>query len=103
MVNKLRELHFRILELDGRPIGAVATSEREDHLFLHEMMVLPEHQNRGIGSLVLRLVMGEARELGKPLRLHTARLNRALALYKRHGFVETGRDEMFIRMECPPP
>lgn len=101
MANKLRELRFRILEIDGRAIGAVATSEREDHVFLHEMMVLPEHQNRGIGSLVLRMVMGEARELGKPLRLHTARLNRALALYRRHGFVETGRDEMFIRMECP--
>lgn len=96
---KLRELRFRIVELDGRAVGAVASSVREDHVFLHEMMILPELQNRGIGSLVLQSEMRDAHALGKPLRLHTARLNRAQELYKRHGFRVTGGDEMFINME----
>ena len=96
---KLRQLDLRIMELDRHPVGAVATSVREDHVFLHEMMILPEFQSRGIGSVVLRLELRDARALGKPLRLHTARLNRAQALYKRHGFRETGCDEMFIYME----
>jgi ribosomal protein S18 acetylase RimI-like enzyme len=100
---KLRELRFRIIEQGGRAVGAVATSEHEDHVFLHEMMILPEHQNRGLGSLVLESELRDARALGKPLRLHTARLNRAQELYKRHGFRVTGGDEMFINMESPCP
>lgn len=96
---KLRELSFRIIELEGQAVGAVATSVRDDHVFLHELMILPEHQNRGLGSLVLQREMRNARALGKPLRLHTARLNRAQELYERHGFRVTGGDEMFIHME----
>lgn len=97
--NKLRDLRFRIIELDAYAVGALASTEREDHVFLNEMLILPAFQGRGIGSVVLRLELRDAQAKGKPLRLHTARLNRAQELYRRHGFRETGRDEMFINME----
>lgn len=96
---KLRELRFRIIELDGQPIGAIASSDHEDHVFLNEMQILPAFQNRGFGAQVLREELERARALGKPVRLHTAWLNRAREFYRRHGFRETGRDEMFVKME----
>jgi len=96
---KIQRLPFRIIELEHQPVGAISSSEHEDHVFLDELVILPELQSRGIGSRVLLLELREAHACKKPLRLHTARLNRAQEFYRRHGFVETGRDEMFINME----
>lgn len=100
---KLRELRFRVVELDGQPIGAIASSDRGDHVFLDEMQILPAFQSRGLGSRILEDEIRDAHARGLPLRLHTARLNRAQELYRRHGFRETGRDEMFINLESPCP
>jgi GNAT superfamily N-acetyltransferase len=96
---KILQLQFRIVEFAGQPVGAISSSEHGDHVRLHEMMILPGFQGRGIGSVVLRRELRRAEAIGKPLRLHTSRLNRAQEFYRRHGFVETGRDEMFIDME----
>src|SRR4051812_41397130 len=51
----LERYPFRIVVIDLRPVGAIASIEHEDHVFLHEMMILPELQNQGIGSTVLLL------------------------------------------------
>ena len=97
--SKLQRAAFRIVELKGRPIAAVWSSEHDDHIFLHELLVLPEFQNRGIGSQLLRGELARAGAVGKPVRLHTLVLNRAQEFYKRHGFVETGRSEVYVDME----
>lgn len=39
---KLQQAAFRIAELGGRPIAAIWSSEHEDHVLLHELLVLPE-------------------------------------------------------------
>jgi GNAT superfamily N-acetyltransferase len=54
-------------------------------------VVLPQFQNRGLGSFLLLQEIERARRIGLPLRLHTFRLNRALRFYERHGFVVTAR------------
>lgn len=96
---KLQRLAFRVVEFEGEPVGAIATETRNDHLFLHEMMLLPAWQGRGLGSIVLRHLIREAEAACLPIRLHTPLRNRAQGLYRRHGFVETGRDAMFLDME----
>jgi GNAT superfamily N-acetyltransferase len=96
---KILQLEFRIVDFESQTVGAISSSEHRDHVFLHEMMILPEFQGRGIGSVVLRRELRGAKDIGKPLRLHTSRLNKAQEFYRRHGFVETGRDETFINME----
>ncbi len=96
---KLRSAAFRIIELDGRPVGAVWSSDQEDHVCLNELLVLPEYQNRGIGSEVLRGELACTDTARKPMRLHTLLLNRAQEFYKRHGFIETGRGDTYIEME----
>ena len=96
---KLQSVQFRIVLLGNQPVGAVSSTEHDDHIFLNELLILPEFQNRGIGSRVLASELRHADLLGKPIRLHTLRLNRAQELYKRHGFIETGRDENYVNME----
>jgi ribosomal protein S18 acetylase RimI-like enzyme len=99
--SKLQQAAFRIVELEGRPIAAVWSKEYEDHVYLHELIVLPEFQDRGIGSHILSLEIEQAEALRKPLRLHVLELSRARGLYARNGFVETSRDDAFVDMERP--
>jgi ribosomal protein S18 acetylase RimI-like enzyme len=98
---KLQSVEFKIVLVDSQPVGAVSSTEHADHILLNELLVQPEFQGRGIGSRVLRDVIRHAVQLGKPLRLHTLRMNRAQELYKRHGFIETGRDENYVELERP--
>lgn len=99
---KIARLPFDVGELAGRPVAAVSVSVHADHVFLNDLLVLPEFQDRGIGSDLLEREIGRARRLGLPLRLHTLRLNRALGLFERHGFVVTGRGPTFVDLECAP-
>jgi GNAT superfamily N-acetyltransferase len=96
---KLKRGAFRIIELKGRPVGAVWSEERDDHVYLHELIVLPDSQGQGIGSQILSLEIARAEALRKPVRLHVLALSRAVDLYIRKGFVETGRDDAFVDME----
>ena len=96
---KLRSLQFRIVLLDHQPVGAVSSTEHDDHILLNELLILPEFQNRGVGSHVLAGELRHADRLDKPIRLHTLRLNQARELYRRHGFIETGSDENYVNME----
>jgi GNAT superfamily N-acetyltransferase len=97
--SKLQRATFRIVELAERPIAAVWSSEHDDHVYLHELLVLPEFQNQGIGSKILRWELDQAEAVGKPIRMHTLVLNRAQEFYKRHGFIETGRNDLYVDME----
>jgi GNAT superfamily N-acetyltransferase len=97
--SKLRRVAYRIIEVNGILVGLVAATVHEDHVFLDDLAILPEYQNQGIGSAVLLSEVRAAHATGKPLRLHTPRVSRALSFYARHGFVETGHDEGFVNLE----
>ena len=96
---KVGRLPFEVGELADRPIVAVSSSVHADHVFLNELLVLPEFQSRGFGSGLLEREIRRALQLGLPLRLHTLRLNRALRLFKRHGLTVTAQGELFIDLE----
>ena len=97
--SKLQRAELRIVETEGQPIAAIWSSEQEDHIFLHELLVLPEFQNKGIGSQILRWEIDRVEPSKKPIRIHTLVLNSAQEFYKRHGFKEIGRSEIYVDME----
>jgi GNAT superfamily N-acetyltransferase len=99
--SKLHQAAFRIVEIDSRPIAAVWSKEYEDHVYLHELMVLPEFQGGGIGSHILALELERADTINKPIRLHVLALSRARGLYARNGFIDTAHDDVFVDMERP--
>ena len=52
-----------------------------------DIALLPEFCNRGLGTFLMKGIMKEAAEAGKPVRIHVERNNvRALAFYERLGF-----------------
>ena len=91
-----------IVECDGVPVGYISVEDRSDLVHVRELVLLPEFQNRGIGTALLRQVMTHAQERGVPVQLRTQQANRAAALYRRVGFREIGRTETHILFEWRP-
>ena len=87
-----------LVMLAARPVGyvvltlgfSVEAGGREG--CLDELFLLPEVRGRGVGRRVLELVEHEARALGiRRLFLEVEHGNRAIALYRRAGFVDHRR------------
>ncbi len=89
----------RIVELDGRPVGCLAVRWLPDEVRLDRIFLLPAHQNRGIGTHLVREVVAKARAAGLPVRLRVFRVNPARRLYERLGFAATGETETHVLME----
>jgi len=92
---------FRIIRLAGRDVGVMAMVVGPDCLKLSQLLLLPEHQGKGIGTRCMTLVMNEGRRPGLPLRLGVLKVNvRALAFYRRRPeSVRTGETETHVLMQ----
>ncbi len=92
-----------LIVVDGEPVGTVALTEFEGYLEVGQFFILPEYQDRGIGSCILERTLRLADEKRLPVRLAYLRGNRAESLYRRHGFRFAGRTETHRFMERPCP
>lgn len=82
----LHEYTILVAELDGEVKGFVAFSDTE----LSWLYVEPAASRRGIGSALIRAALQAA---GGPLTAEVLDGNKAaLAVYRKAGFVEVGRD-----------
>jgi ribosomal protein S18 acetylase RimI-like enzyme len=86
LANDMAEASYEIVELDAVPIGAIAVCPHADHDLLEDIMIVPAHQSRGIGTAVMRELMDAARARSISLRLSVLDGNRVRSLYDRLGF-----------------
>ena len=92
-----------IAELQGKPVGHIlfsrinieTASQSVPVLSLAPMAVLPEHQNRGIGSALIRHGLDECRRLGWKIVIVLGHAE----YYPRFGFVPARS----AGIECPFP
>jgi ribosomal protein S18 acetylase RimI-like enzyme len=73
LANDMAETPYQIVVDDDVDVGSIAVAHHADHDFLDDIMIAPEHRDRGIGTQVMRMLMDEARTRGVPLRLSGAR------------------------------
>ena len=92
----------RVILLDGRPVGNLIVIRAQKEIRLAEIALIPEGRNQGVGSRLIRDLAGEATEMGLPLRLHVAKFNQAIQLYRRLGFVLIGDTGTHFFMERGP-
>lgn len=93
-----------LLRADGAPAGVVSV----DGSLIENLYVLPEMQNRGLGSALLRFAL--TRCAGTPALWVLSVNEGAARLYRRFGFRETGARhtlsasiyEYEMRLESPP-
>ena len=91
-----------IINPDGSLAGCVAVGPSEDALLLEHFYIFPERQGGGLGSAVLRQLLGEADHVGLPVRLSVLRQSEAGRFYARHGFAVIGRDDWDVYYERQP-
>ena len=77
------------------PEGAGAL--RLQHLYLH-----PDWQGSGIGAAVLASVQDRARREGAVMRVTALKYSNANRFYLRHGFVQTGEEDVDVHYEWRP-
>jgi GNAT superfamily N-acetyltransferase len=82
-----------VLDAQDTIVGVLELDARPDHLWLENVAVLPAHQGHGLGKVLLAHAEQVARERELPeIRLLTnERYLANIAMYERHGYVETHR------------
>jgi GNAT superfamily N-acetyltransferase len=93
---------FDVVLVDGDPAGRLIVARREDVLKVIDIALLPQHRSHGIGTRLMRPLLGEADERGVKVEIYVERLNPALTLYDRLGFVPVEDTGVYLRMERPP-
>jgi ribosomal protein S18 acetylase RimI-like enzyme len=92
------------IELEGSRVGMVQLFDLPDAVEVGEIQIAPEHQNKGIGTHVLRETVARAHVEGRKVVLSTGLQNRrAFELYLRLGFHHAGRTDTHNLLEYPPP
>jgi len=83
-----------VAELDGDVVGVAVVGPLKGDLVLFRLYVVPEHQGKGIGRLLLEDVMATARERGhRIIRLSYLEGNvSAERFYTGFGFTESHRE-----------
>jgi len=81
------EAEYKLILIDGQPAGRIWIGSNDEQIRLLEIALLPEFQNRGAGTMLLRRLMEQAAEAHKPLRHMVFVLNNdAHRFYERLGF-----------------
>lgn len=92
-----------VIQLDGVDIGRLRIVRSAESIYIGGIQILPEFQNRGIGSAIVTDLIQESNSAGVPILLEAHEVNtKALNFYKRQGFVEVGRKEGKLSMRYFP-
>jgi ribosomal protein S18 acetylase RimI-like enzyme len=82
-----------VIQIEGQDVGVMRVQERTEEIYLAILEILPEFQNRGIGTAVIQTLLKKANQQGKPVALKVLKVNLpARSLYQRLGFGVTGED-----------
>ena len=92
----------QIILREGAAIGRLLVDRRSEEIRCVDIALMPQYRNGGIGSMLLRTLQNEAKQIGKPLRLQIIRFNRAVNLFERLGFVRTSETGTHFQMEWVP-
>ncbi len=91
---------LQIIVLNHKDVGSISVMNRDQDLFLSSIEILPEYQNKGIGTHLIKKVIADARSENKPVSLQVLKSNkRAQALYERLGLEKCGETETHYCMK----
>lgn len=94
---------YDMILVDGVAAGRIWVGQDEKQIRLLDIALLPEFQNRGVGTYLLRQLMAEATQSHKVLRHMVFMLNdNAFRFYERLGFVTIEDLGGYKHMEWAP-
>ena len=85
-----------VIEYAENPAGRLYVERAAAAIDIIDIALLPAYRGLGIGTALLTGLQQEARAAGQPLRIYVEKFNRALALYRRLGFVIQSEGEIYL-------
>ena len=97
------DARYQLIVIEGEPAGRIWVGADAEQIRLLDIALLPQFQNRGAGTILLKDLMGEAGAAGKFLRHMVFVLNdNAHRFYERLGFVIIDDLGAYKHMEYRP-
>jgi len=93
---------FDLILLDGEPAGRLYVQRKPREIVLIDVALMPRFRQRGIGGVLMKGLLEEARAGDRPIRLHVEHENPARAWYLRLGFRDVEDRGVYIFMEWRP-
>jgi ribosomal protein S18 acetylase RimI-like enzyme len=93
----------QVIQHNGQDIGFIDVEERENHMLLANIEILPSYQRRGIGTFLIQDLLGKAAIRGLYVSLQVLKVSPAKALYERLGFELTGETDTHYLMKRVQP
>ena len=91
-----------IVLLGEKPIGRLYVGRSDAEIRILDVTILPDHRCAGVGSYLLRKLLGEARELNRLIRIYLDNDSPAVRLFERQGFVRIERQDLSSLYEWRP-
>ena len=73
----------------GESAGVLKVTEQDGYVVLNEIGLMPNRQNKGLGTRIIKDVISLADGLGMPVELQVFSINPAVKLYEKLGFQTT--------------
>jgi ribosomal protein S18 acetylase RimI-like enzyme len=96
------EANHDVILFNGRLVGRLYIARLETEIRIVDITLHPRDRNRGIGSNLLRSLLGEASDCGKLLRIYVESFNPSLRLFERLGFSRSEEQGIHVLMEWSP-
>lgn len=93
---------YQIVLLDDAPVGRLYIIRWAKEIRIMDIALLPEYRGQGIGSALLKEILGEGQARGVPVTIHVERLNPARRLYDRLGFCLAEDKGVYLFLEWTP-
>lgn len=84
-----------IIVFDNQDAGFLWYEKKPTENFLVAIRLLPEFQNKGIGTKIIKEIIENS---DKSITLQVLKINPALSLYKKLGFIVTSENETHFKM-----
>ena len=99
---RFSEKPFFRIERRDEPVGTLSWVIQEDHVRFGEFYLFEKFQRAGLGTRILRHVLGSADARHLSVRLEYLKWNPVGSLNLRHGFVRTHEADIHFFLERPP-
>lgn len=97
--NRFEPINIELIIYENARIGAIEIRDRENELFIANFEILPQYQNKGIGSTILKRIINTSGNKQKSIKLQVLKVNPANRFYERFGFKTVDKTETHYIME----
>lgn len=93
---------FLVITQASQPIGRLVLHRNDAVWHVVDMALMPDHQNRQIGTHLMQSLQAAAAAAQKRVQLHVLKMNRAHRFYQRLGFAKINDNGIYNLLEWLP-